>query len=335
MSDGDWSRRSVAAAIAAFAAFERAAAQDTGARIAPSVNAAEAPEAPTVLETAFDQARRLAVPVFINGRGPFEFVVDTGSNRSVIAEEVADICGLKPDGVESVHGILSAEPATMVRVSRMRAGGVVSADLRLPRVTRARVGADGILGLDMLRDRRIVLNFPHQTFEIEQSGTGITRGVDRNSRLDAPGQPVTVTARFRSGQLVIIDARAAGVPVTAFLDSGSQVTVANRALRADALRARPDLAQRLIRSTLISATGQQAPAEFGPLPGLEIGGIQIVTRFIAYADLHIFDLWDLRDRPTVLIGVDVLRRFDQVAFDFARKLITFWPMHRRTNGGQG
>lgn len=306
--------------MAAFAAFHRAAAQETGSRIAPPK-----PPDTTVLETAFDQARRLAVPVYIDGHGPFEFVVDTGSNRSVISEEVANACNLKSEGVEAVHGILSAEPAPMVRVARMRAGAVVSAGLRLPRVTRARVGADGILGLDMLRDRRIVLNFTHQTFEIEASGTGIGHGVDRNSRLDAPGRPVTVPARFRSGQLVIIDARAVGAPVTAFLDSGSQVTVANRAVREAALAARPDLGPRLIHSSLISATGQQAPAEFGPLPGLEIGGIPIEVPFVAFADLHIFDLWDLQSRPTVLIGVDVLRRFDQVAFDFARKLITFWP----------
>lgn len=327
MSGEAWSRRSVAAAIAIFAASSRAWAQGpppaaTGSRLAPDL-----PQARTVLETAFDEARRLSVPVFVNGRGPFQFVVDTGSNRSVLADEVADACGLQPVGVEAVHGILGAEPATMVHVSRLRVGGLVSADLRLPKSPRSRVGADGILGLDMLRDRRILLNFQRQTFEIEQSGVGMIRGIGANSRLGAPGQGIAVPARFRSGQLVIIDARAASRPVTAFLDSGSQVTVGNRALRAEALAAQPDLADRMIHSSLMSATGQRAPAEFGPLPGLEIGGIRIPMPLAAYGDLHIFDLWELQDRPTVLIGVDVLRRFEQVAFDFARKLITFWPLH--------
>lgn len=279
-----------------------------------------------MLETAFDEARRLAVPVFVDGKGPFEFVVDTGSNRSVVATEVAEVCGLKDDGQAEVHGILSAEPAAMVKVSRLRAGAVVSAGLRLPRVDRSRIGADGILGLDMLRDRRIVLNFQQQTFEIEQSGTGVGQGRVSDTRIRAPGQPVTVPARYQAGQLVIIDARALGRPVTAFLDSGSQVTVGNRAVRAAALAARPELEARFIHSALISATGQEAPAEFGPLPGLEIGGLAIEAPLVAFADLHIFDLWDLQSRPTVLIGVDVLRRFDQVAFDFARKLITFWPL---------
>src|SRR5437868_10907093 len=38
-------------------------------------------EAGALLETAFDQARRMTVPVFLDSRGPFQFVVDTGANR--------------------------------------------------------------------------------------------------------------------------------------------------------------------------------------------------------------------------------------------------------------
>lgn len=280
----------------------------------------------TFLETAFDQARRLAVPVFVNGRGPFDFVVDTGSNVSVVATEVAEACRLPEAGAALVHGILSAEPTTLVAVSRLRVGKVISAGLRLPRASASRIGADGILGLDMLHSRRIVLDFQRQTFEISPSDVGAQLGEARNSRLAAPNQPVTVPARFQDGQLVIIDAEAVGQPVTAFLDSGSQVTVANGAVRAAALARRPELANHLIHSELMSATGQRAPAEFGVLPGLRLGGLPIEAPLVAFANLHIFDLWDLQSRPTVLIGVDTLRRFDRVAFDFGRKLITFWPL---------
>jgi hypothetical protein len=241
---------------------------------------------------------------------------------------VAAACHLPEVGTALVHGILSAEPATLVGVHRMRVGKVLSAGLRLPRAAASRIGADGILGLDMLHGRRIVLDFQGQSFEISASDVGAVVGEARNSRLAAPNQPVTVPARFQDGQLVIIDAEAVGEPVTAFLDSGSQVTVANRAVRTAALARRPDLAQRLIHSELMSATGQRASAEFGVLPGLRLGGLPIDAPLVAFADLHIFDLWDLQSRPTVLIGVDTLRRFDRVAFDFGRKLITFWPLTR-------
>jgi hypothetical protein len=294
------------------------------------------PDRNVVLETAFDHAQRLTVPVFLNGKGPFDFVVDTGSNRCVVCAEVADYCRLPEVGVAPVHGILSAEPATLVRVDRTRVGQVASAGLRMPKVLRSRVGADGILGLDMLHGRRIVLGFQAQTFSIEVSNEGPYLETGRNSRIASPDRPISVPARFQAGQLVIIDAEAAGQGVTAFLDSGSQVTVANQAMRRAVLAARPDLAQGLIHSQLISATGQRAAADFGQLPGLRLGGVRIDSPLVGFADLHIFDLWDLQNRPTLLIGVDTLRRFEKVAFDFSRKVITFWPLripYERRRGG--
>lgn len=310
------------AAMAAWGAAHRAWAQGEP---APEV-ATTPPPVPTILETAFDQAQRLTVPVFLNGKGPFDFVVDTGSNRCVVCEEVAQALGLPEIGVAPVHGILGAEPAPLVKVDRVRVGGVVSAGIKMPRVLRSRVGADGILGLDMLRGRRVVLDFQHQSFAIDPSSSTPYLEAGRNSRLEAPNRPISVPARFQSGQLVIIDAEAVGHGVTAFLDSGSQVTVGNQALRNAALAGRPDLTARLIKSQLISATGQRAEAEFGPLPGLRLGGMRVEAPLVAFADLHIFDLWDLQTRPAVLIGVDTLRRFERVAFDFGRKLITFWPL---------
>jgi hypothetical protein len=313
-------------AIAGFLATSKASA-------APEVTVppdpSEPPTVPTILETAFDQARRLAVPVFIDNKGPYEFVVDTGSNRSVISTEVADFLRLPEVGTAPVHGILGAQSAPLVKLDRMRTGAVSSSGLHVPKVARSRVGADGILGLDMLHSRRIVLDFHAQTFEISPSAQGPMLGDMDASRLHSSFAPVTVPARFQAGQLVIIDADAAGHDVTAFLDSGSQVTVANLALRDLALTSRPDLRARLIDSELISATGQKAEAQFGALPGLRLGGLRIEAPFVGFADLHIFDLWELRSRPTVLVGVDTLRRFQKVAFDFGRKLITFWPLRSR------
>ena len=282
-------------------------------------------DAGAFLETAFDQALRLTVPVWLNGRGPFAFVVDTGANSSVVSREAAAACSLPIVGSAPVHGIVSVEPAPLAKVARLRVGEVISSGMRLPTVPAERLGAAGILGLDAMRGRRIRLGFRDRSFQIAPSGTGpqLSRGGD--TRIPAAYAPVTVPARYKSGQLVILDAEAAERNVTAFLDSGSQVTVANLVLRDLVFAPRPDLARRVIRSELISATGQHIVAEFAPLAGLRLGGQRLGDPLVAFADLHIFQLWDLSDRPTVLIGVDVLRRFDSVAFDFGHKTVTFWP----------
>lgn len=325
MHRSGWSRRAlVAGGTALLADMGGARAQTKPQPSPPGKAAAAATPIETVLETAFDQARRVTVPVYLDGRGPYYFVVDTGSNRTVVSAEVASVLKLPSAGVAEVHGILSAEPATLATIRRIRVSEAISAGLQAPVVPESRLGADGILGIDMLKGRRVVLNFRDQRFLIAGSD-GVVIGEGVNSRLSSPYAPIVVPARYRSGQLLIVDAHAAGVPITAFLDSGSQVTVANLALKAAAVKAQPDLADRLFHSELVSATGQEAPAEFGPLPGLRIGSHGVEAPLVAYADLHVFELWDLQTQPTLLIGVDVLRRFDQVAFDYGRKLITFWP----------
>ena len=318
-TNGLWTRRAAASALGCGVVLPSAALAQPQ---------SPAGDAGAFLETAFDHSARFAVPVFVDGRGPFDFVIDTGANRSVVSQTVAAACSLPSAGTAPVHGIVSVETAPLVKVARLRVGEVTSFRMELPVVARAKIGADGLLGLDAMKSRRITLGFRDQTFRIAASARGATVGAGRDTRIGAANAPVSVPARYRSGQLVIIDAEAAGQHVLAFLDSGSQVTVANKVVRDRVMRGRPDIASRIIASELISATGQRAPADFAPLPGLRLGGLRIADPMVAYADLHIFSLWGLQNEPAILVGVDVLRRFDQVAFDFGRKAIVFWPPTR-------
>ena len=313
-----WTRRAAVSALG-------------GAVVVPCAALAQQPEPPgqpdagAFLETAFDKAARFVVPVAIDGRGPFEFVIDTGANRSVVSQAVAQACSLPSAGSAPVHGIVSVEVAPLVKVKKLRVGEVTSFNMELPVVASSKIGADGLLGLDAMKGRRITLGFRDQTFRVAASAHGATIAPGRDTRIGRAYEPVTVPARYRSGQLVIIDAEAAGQHVLAFLDSGSQVTVANKVVRERVMRVRPDISAKAIPQELISATGQRAPAQFAPLPGLRLGGLRIADPLVAYADLHIFNLWELQNEPAILVGVDVLRRFDQVTFDFGRKVIVFWP----------
>jgi hypothetical protein len=134
---------------------------------------------------------------------------------------------------------------------------------------------------------------------------------------------ISVAARYRFGQLTIVDADADGVAITAFLDSGSQNTVANMALRNTLVGRRPLLASHMRPVELLSATGQVATGEACVLPALRLGGLRIGNLGAVFSDLHTFDIWQLKDQPAVLIGVDVLRHFDAVEMDFIRRRVVF------------
>jgi predicted aspartyl protease len=299
-----------------------------------SINLAQTrPEPPpatgTRLETAFDEALRMTVPVYLGKRGPFQFVVDTGANRTVIGSDTALRCSLDSDGVAPVHGIAGTQPAPLVKVPRIRVGQVQSRGLSLPVLPRASLGADGLLGIDVLKNRRMRLNFRGNTFEIGPSGVGAVIGRGNDSRIPDRSQGITVPAQYRSGQLVIFDADVAGVPVRAFLDSGAQITCGNPALRDALVLQRPDFAQRMTPTELISATGQTAPAALAALPRLRLGGMGLHNIRAAFAPLHIFSLWGLDKAPAMLVGIDVLRNFDEVTLDFGRREVVFLPGRRR------
>jgi len=286
---------------------------------------APAPDNGALLETAFDQAKRMVVPVMLNGKGPYGFVVDTGANRTVVSTEAAAACGLPQAGQAEVHGIAGAEAAQLASVRRLVVGSVASQNLTLPVIDRARLGADGLLGVDILRGRRMSLDFLGNRFEISASGQGVELGRGTNTRIRGETDPIEVPAAYREGQLVILDAQVAEVRVAAFIDSGAQVTVGNHALRDAVVRTRPEFGVRLAPVPLISATGQTAMGQFAPLPTLRLGGMQINQVLGIFAQLHIFDLWKLNDRPAILIGIDVLRHFHDVTLDFGRREVIFTP----------
>jgi predicted aspartyl protease len=290
----------------------------------PAVPPAARTDAGARLDTALDEARRMTVPVRVNGHGPYQFVVDTGANCSVISTQIADHLRLPAAGAARVHGIAGVEPANLFKVGRMQVGGAYASGLELPGLPEAKLGADGLLGVDVMRNRRVTMNFVANAFEIGASQLGATMGPMRGSRLADPSpQVIIVPARYRFGQLVIVGAEVAGSPVSAFLDSGAQISVGNLALRDAVLKQRPDMAARLVDVPLLSATGQTAAGQMAHLPPLRLGGLRIQSLTAVFADLHIFKLWELQDRPAILIGIDVLRQFERVILDFGHREVIF------------
>lgn len=275
-----------------------------------------------------DLALRMTVPVRVNGAGPFQFVVDTGANHSVVATELAQELGLPERGRAQVHGIAGGEPAQTVIVSRLDVGAVAARRVKAPLLARARLGAEGLLGVDVLKNRRVTMDFVRNELRIAPSESRVLE-LDlkaSSSRLGAGAVPdpavVRVPARYRFGQLIIVDAQVGAHPVTAFLDSGSQNTVGNLALER-AVTGDPGFVAQKVVVQLMSATGQTASGRLSPIPPLRLGGLRIGNMSAVFADLHVFDIWDLTATPAILIGIDVMRHFGSIELDFGKKMVTF------------
>lgn len=301
-----------------------------GPQLSPPPAGVEPPPDPEAdLQAGFDPVLRMTVPVMIEKTGPFVFVVDTGANHTAIATEVAQGLDLPSGGRALVHGIAGAEPAETASVRSLGIGPTVTRRFRAPLLPRAALGADGLLGVDLLERRHVSLDFENNRFNIAAADDTFERslrmgGGGRLQSAEVDPSVVVVPARYRFGQLTIVDAEVGtGLPVTAFLDSGAQSTVGNLALRRAAYAQDIGLALRTTRVQLVGATGQTISGDLARLPSLRLGGLRIGNLACVFADLHTFKIWDLLDTPAILIGMDVMRHFRSIDLDFARRRVIF------------
>src|SRR5579864_4042518 len=266
-------------------------------------------EPPSRLSAVLDIYRRMTGPVRVQGSGPYAFVIDTGANQSVISSELAAQLGLPIGEARPVNGVAGVAAAPMTQAS-VQVGARAPRDAALSVLSQAAMGAPGMLGLDLLDGARLTLDFGRQSLSI-----------DSGPPLPGYGNEVQMKAHRRDGQLTLVDADLAGIPVTAFLDSGAQNTIGNMALRQLAITRYPLTFWN--RIPVVSVTGQTSEAECADLPALRICGVTLPTWPIAFADLHTCRLWGLLKKPAILIGVDVMSRFETVCLDFRRDEVRF------------
>jgi predicted aspartyl protease len=278
---------------------------------------APAAEEPETVELESDVGRRMTARVTLNGKGPYSFVVDTGANSTVVATEVAVALGLPAGPPARVHGIASAVETQTARVEQFRFGNYQRSLPEAPLLPAAALGADGILGIDVLADRQVTMDFVTETLLVDRPGGG------EWSAAGFANTDVRVGARQRAGQLTLVDARAAGARMTCFIDTGAQRTVGNLALQR-AIRGRhADRDFNPIKVLIRGATGQVVEGVVDYVPDMKIGGVNFTRFAMAFADLHTFQLWNLTEEPAIMLGMDILRIFDAVSIDFAGREVTF------------
>ena len=179
--------------------------------------------------TTNDRAGRIVVEVFINELGPYRFIVDTGANRSVMSQRLAQSLAL-PVGTEAdavVHGITGFAVMPQVLIRAMRVGTLELAAQRLAVLPDMVFGdTDGILGIDALQQARIDIDFARDKVVVRRSSVASSEG------------RLVVRAKVRDRGLMLVSGKVGRVRVKAIIDTGAQRTLGNEALRqALALRA--------------------------------------------------------------------------------------------------
>jgi len=260
---------------------------------------------------------RMTVPVHLSGERPYRFLVDTGADRSAVSRELADKLRLKSAGGAELHSVSGVSTVNTARVHDLAFTRTPEKSVDAAVLESANIGADGIVGVDLLRSQRIQFDFEKHSMSIVPS-----RAPDFQVE---PGT-IVVEARRKNGRLVVSDATANGQPLTIVLDTGSQVTIGNKALL-QRLRGRA-LADPAQRMELLSVTGEKITGDYMFINELTIGGIRLANLAVVFTDAHTFKQLNLDKKPALLLGMNAIRAFKKVSIDFAnRKFRVVLPEH--------
>lgn len=266
-----------------------------------------APEPRYVSPTRRDHIGRIWAPVFINGRGPFRLVLDTGASHSGVTAQVAAALDIPLDRSPPMmlQGVTGRAQVPAIKVDNLSVGDLLLAPARLPIVTDALGGAEGVLGGEGLNDKRIFIDFRHDQITITRS---------RNERAGVGF--MTIPLQRTSSGLLEINATVAGVPVKAIIDTGGQTSIGNVAMR-NALYRRT-----LNHGQLEHVEGVTTDVQIGEsyaIPPIELGPLEMRGVHVTYGDMHIFEHWKLTREPAVLVGMDAIGTLDVVIIDYHRR----------------
>lgn len=279
---------------------------------------------PEDMLTLGDAGERMTVPVSIGRRGPWDFIVDTGSERTIVSRELAGVLGLASGPRVRIIAMTGPEQVGSVIVPSLSVSRISHETIQAPALGARDLGAPGMLGVDALQGHAVTIDFAKRRMTLKPAKR---RASPRFTVM--PGE-VVVAARSLYGQLIVTQAFWRAKRISVIVDTGSPVTVGNSALLA-AITRRPKLVGPM---SMTSVTGDVLHATAFTVDRLEIGGIGFSNVQVAFSDVPPFKRFGLGDTPALLLGMDSLRLFRSVAIDFANREIRF-ALPPGADGGTG
>jgi predicted aspartyl protease len=277
---------------------------------------ADSDQASYAISTRRDRIGRIIARVTINGHGPFRFMLDTGANRTVLAESVLSRLDLALDSDKRIEvlGVSGEIDAATAHIDHLDAGALHFADVQLPVLSGLVLdGIDGILGMDGFEGKKVSADFVRDQFTISQS---------LGRRADYAYSVIPLS--FLSQRLLMIDLWVGDVRTKAIIDTGGARTLGNTALFRALHRGHgTDTSEN--KSDVVDATQSSLAAQPARVPMVQFGEMRIYDLDVNFGDFHVFEAWGIADRPAMLIGMDVLGTLAELTIDYRRKELHLLP----------
>jgi predicted aspartyl protease len=253
---------------------------------------------------------RMTVEVNVNGRGPYRFLVDSGADTSVVGLRMASALQLPIGTPVVLHGTTESALVATVLVDQLSLGQSTIRNLELPALREEDLGGQGMIGIDALVEQRLMMDFEKHVIKAE----------DAHQPAKVLDGEIVVTARRRRGQLILTEVTAAGLPVEAVVDTGSEISIGNLALRDKLIRGNR---RNFITLPIIGVTGVTVNVQMARVAELKLGSVTLRDIPIAFADVPPFKVFGLSKEPALLLGTDLLETFRRVSLDFRARKVRF------------
>jgi predicted aspartyl protease len=253
---------------------------------------------------------RLSVDVNVNGRGPYKFIVDSGADTSAVGLRIARDLQLPLGTPAILNGMTSRNLVDRVKVDELSFGPSSVRSLEVPALREYDLGGDGMIGIDALVRQRLMMDFEKHLVKVEDASKPVRYNPD----------DIVITARRTRGQLILTHVQAAGFALDAIIDTGSEITIGNSALRDKLIRKNRAKFETV---PVTGVTGAVMDLQIATIRRIDIGPITLENVPIAFADVPPFKMFGLADEPALLLGTDLLENFRRVSLDFRARKVRF------------
>jgi predicted aspartyl protease len=271
-----------------------------------------------------DNYGRLVTDVYVNGQGPFTFLIDTASSRSLIFEHVRKTLGLTRSQPERllVYGINDVAEALPVKPDRLTVAGEDIAGLTigvLPETSSA--DPDGILGVDVLSRYFVVLDRGAMRLRLLQPG-------DANIRAYRHWAEARLTPRLLKKfpiRFWYLQVRFNDHNITTLFDLGAGTTMMNwHAAERLGVHKRDFSRFGPPPEELQDVLGKRSPALRIQRVEVRLPGKAWDKQLVIVADAPVFNYFDLEDDAAAIVGPGLLRD-TSLAIDFAGQRLYVGP----------
>lgn len=262
----------------------------------------------------WDITGHVMVPTLVDGKGPYDFILDTGADESAVYSWFAKSLALPKGESRELSGATGSEQMVGTRLSVMSLDGHEIHDIDADTVPDRPDGAKiaGIAGVDLMAHRLAVIDFACKTFALRPVASV---GED----ITGSGARLIKAGSIAGGNQLTLPVTVNGISGTATLDTGSRSTQINSVFAAAAgispnSEAFKDIATRGVTKTSVSA-------RVGPIGTVQFAGITLPHATARVVDMPYLEEAGLANVPAMNLGLDMLRG-TRLTLDYSAR--QFW-----------